>query len=72
MKGGGFEVGALRGQGCTKRARSESDVLGKRFYDIVRTYDVLGRRLHGLFKDCTHMSGGKQLGLLQLFKCRKR
>ena len=26
MKGSGFEVGALRGQGCTNRASSESDI----------------------------------------------
>ena len=26
MKGGGFEVGALRGEGCTNRARSESEI----------------------------------------------
>ena len=26
MKGGGFEAGSLRGQGCTNRARCESDI----------------------------------------------
>ena len=26
MNGGGFEVGALRGQGCTNRARAESEI----------------------------------------------
>ena len=51
IKGGGFQVGALRGQGCTNRERSESEISGSTSVLLCMSYDtVCGKLLHIMAK----------------------